>query len=88
MKTKIATARRKPTSRAATGLLLLSMASMTLTSWTGCKGPRVIESHNTVTPLQQGQAFTPPYDGWFMSDSLYLRYRKAVADKIQEEQSR
>lgn len=57
---------------------------MTWTSLTGCAGPRVIRSDEIVTPLRAGQAFTAPMDGWFLSDALYLRYRKAVADRIQE----
>lgn len=62
---------------------------MTLTSWTGCSGPRirVVESNNLVTPVRRGETLTAPCDGWFMSDALYLRYRKAVADRIQAEQA-
>ena len=56
-----------------------------LMSLTACRVPRVIESNSVVTPIQRGAVFTAPMDGWFMSDALYLRYRKAVADRIQEE---
>ena len=31
-----------------------------------------------------GEAFARPMGGWFLGDALYLRYRKAVADRIQE----
>jgi len=46
----------------------------------------VIRSDELVTPVRAGAAFTAPMDGWFLSDALYLRYRKAVADRIQEMQ--
>ena len=70
-----------------TGLALLAMGSLILMSWTGCAGPRVIRSDEVVTPIRAGTAFTAPMDGWFLSDALYLRYRKAVADRIQELQA-
>jgi len=44
----------------------------------------VIRSDEIVSPIKAGETFTAPMDGWFMSDALYLRYRKAVADRIQE----
>jgi hypothetical protein len=37
-----------------------------------------------VVRLKAAAVFTPAKDGWYMTDSLYLRYRKAVADKIAE----
>jgi hypothetical protein len=40
-----------------------------------------------VVRLQAGTAYTPAADGWYMTDSLYLRYRRAVADKIAEKAS-
>jgi hypothetical protein len=61
------------------------MALLTSMSLIGCAGPKVIESHDEVTRVTQGKTLTAPYDGWFMSDSLYMRYRKAVADLIQVE---
>ena len=70
-----------------TGLALLAMGSLILMSWTGCAGPRVIRSDEVVTPIRAGAAFIAPMDGWFLSDALYLRYRKAVADRIQELQA-
>src|ERR1051326_7907231 len=41
-----------------------------------------------VDPPQAGQAFRAQCDGWFISDALYQRYRRAVAYKILEEQSK
>ena len=63
------------------------MAWLILMSSTGCAGPRVIRSDEVVTPVRAGASFVAPMDGWFMSDALYLRYRKAVADRIQELQA-
>ena len=53
-------------------------------SLSACKSPRVLRSDETLTRLPAGRSFTAPVDGWFLSDALYLRYRKAVADKILE----
>ncbi len=36
--------------------------------------------------MPAGKSYQAPVDGWFMSDALYQRYRRAVADKILEEQ--
>jgi hypothetical protein len=47
----------------------------------------VIRSDEVVSPVKAGESFVAPMDGWFLSDALYLRYRKAVADRIQELQS-
>ena len=71
-----------------TGLALLCMAWLISMSLTGCAGPRVIRSDEVVTPIRAGAVFTAPMDGWFLSDALYLRYRKAVADRIQELQGK
>jgi hypothetical protein len=71
-----------PTTKA---FLLLSMGLMTLTSLTACKTVKVIRSDEVVIPLLWNESFTAPMDGWFMSDALYLRYRKAVADRILEQ---
>jgi hypothetical protein len=73
---------------AAMALALLATALTTWTSLTGCTAPNVIRSDELVTPVRAGQSFVAPMDGWFLSDALYLRYRKAVADRIQEEQGR
>jgi hypothetical protein len=59
---------------------------MTSMLWSGCVHRQVIivTSDDAVVRLKAGTAYTPPTDGWYMTDSLYFRYRKAVADKIAE----
>jgi hypothetical protein len=54
--------------------------------WSGCARRQVVivPSDDAVVRLQAGSAYTPAGDGWYMTDSLYFRYRKAVADKIAE----
>jgi hypothetical protein len=53
--------------------------------WSGCVHRIVIvPSDDAVVRLKAGTAYTPAADGWYMTDSLYLRYRRAVADKIAE----
>lgn len=66
------------------------MAWLISMSLTGCAARKlhVIESNHIVIPVQKGGLYVAPMDGWFMSDALYLRYRNAVADKIQEEQAK
>jgi hypothetical protein len=34
------------------------------------------------TSIKAGQSFTPSVDGWFMTETRYQRYRRAVADEI------
>jgi len=64
---------------------LLLTALLTSMLWTGCAHRIVIvQSDDAVVRLKAGTAYTPPRDGWYMTDSLYLRYRRAVADKIAE----
>jgi len=64
------------------------MVSLTSMLWTGCAHRTVIVlSDDAVVRLKAGTAYTPPRDGWYMTDSLYLRYRRAVADKIAEKAS-
>ncbi len=61
------------------------MALLTSMLWSGCAHRIVIvPSDDTVVRLKAGTAYTPASDGWYMTDSLYLRYRRAVADKIAE----
>lgn len=71
-------------------LLSLCLLTLTLTSWTGCKTrtPRVISADQLEQPLSKGQQFTAPDDGMFMNSARYMRYRKRVADRILEEQSK
>lgn len=62
--------------------LLISMNS------SGCKTHvKVISADQTLIRVQQGTTLTAPVDGWFMTDALYQRYRRAVADKILETQT-
>lgn len=66
--------------------MLLLTALLTLTLSTGCARKQIVivSSDDAVVRLQAGAAYTPAKDGWYMTDSLYLRYRRAVADKIAE----
>jgi hypothetical protein len=54
--------------------------------WSGCARKQIviIPSDDAVVRLKAATAYTPATDGWYMTDSLYLRYRRAVADKIAE----
>jgi hypothetical protein len=65
---------------------------MSLSAGSGCTGPRpprvvVISSDQTIERVRAGEAFTPSVDGWFMSDALYQRTRRAIADRILELQT-
>jgi len=63
----------------------LLTALLTSMLWSGCVHRIVIvPSDDAVVRLKAGSAYTPAADGWYMTDSLYLRYRRAVADKIAE----
>lgn len=57
---------------------------MTSMSWTGCQSPKVIAADQVVIRLEAARPFTPPADGWYLSDALYQRTRRAVADRILE----
>ena len=65
---------------------IISVLAGSLVLVTGCRSPRIIRSDEVVSPVKAGQPFVAPADGWYLSDALYLRYRKAVADRIQETQ--
>ena len=65
-------------------ILRASMVLPSLMNWTGCAGSRVIRSDRVVTPIRAGASFVAPTDGWFLSDTIYIRDRKAVANQIQE----
>ena len=61
------------------------MVLLTSMLWSGCAHRIVIvPSDDAVVRIKAGTAYTPTADGWYMTDSLYLRYRRAVADKIAE----
>ena len=69
---------------AITALLIL----MNWTGWSGCATRvKVISADQTLERIEKGRAFSAPNDGWFMSDALYQRYRRAVADRIMEIQT-
>lgn len=71
--------------RRGTARRLACMGLMILTSSSGCKTPvKVISADQTLLRVARGQTVTAPVDGWFMTDALYQRYRRAVADKIME----
>lgn len=53
-------------------------------SWSGCRAPRIITADQLLLRVEVGRPFTAPCDGWFLSDALYQRTRRAVADRILE----
>ncbi|WCJ58829.1 hypothetical protein NXS98_14045 [Fontisphaera persica] len=65
----------------AAALLLIWM------SWSGCHAPKIIPPTHTLLRVEAGRPFTAPCDGWFLSDALYHRTRRAVADRILELES-
>lgn len=64
--------------------LLTALLTSMLSSGCARKQIVIVASDDAVVRLQAGTAYMPPRDGWYMADSLYLRYRRAVADKIAE----
>jgi len=68
---------------------LLLTALLTSMLWSGCARRQIVivPSDDAVVRLKSATAYTPAADGWYMTDSLYLRYRRAVADKIAEKAS-
>lgn len=83
--TATATARLTRTSRVVTAARRVCMALLILTSLSACRGPKVINADQTLMRLPAGRTFRAPVDGWYMSDALYQRYRRAVSDRIFEE---
>jgi len=65
------------------GLLMLGLL-LSLTSLSGCKTVQVIPADQVAIRVEAGRAFQPPCSGWFLSDALYQRTRRAVADRILE----
>lgn len=68
-------------------VLVLLLISTNLLGWSGCaNGPKlvVISSDELETVVLRGQSFTAPVDGRFLSESRYLQFRRAVADRIQD----
>lgn len=67
-------------------LLILLLIWM---SWSGCKTRTVVISADQMeTFLKKDQVFNAPVDGVFMGNAKYQRYRRAVADKILQEQGK
>jgi hypothetical protein len=66
--------------------LLLFTAAATSMIWNGCSGPRVVvmSSDQTETFMKSNQVLRAPMDGVFMPLAKYQRYRRAVADRIEE----
>ena len=71
-------------SRAAILATSLLAVALTLMSWTGCKGPVVVSSDQREIMVRSNEVFRADMDGVFMGLGRYQRYRRAVADKIQE----
>ncbi len=82
----IATPKPTPTSPAATAARLALTALLISTSLSACSGPRLMSADQVLERMPAGKSYQAPVDGWFMSDALYQRYRRAVADKILETQ--
>lgn len=78
-----------PTSPARALPILLCMAGLTWLSWSGC-APRmvVVMSDQVEQPIQAGATFTATNGGVFMGWGRYQQYRRAVADRILEEQAK
>ena len=51
----------------------------------GCKEIVLIRADQTETFMKSNQVFTATCDGVFMSAGRYQRYRRIVADRIQED---
>lgn len=67
--------------------LLTLLSLMALMNLTACK-TRVVSQDRIVIGMPKGKAFTPEIDGVFMSQALYERTQKAVADKVLELQKK
>jgi hypothetical protein len=77
------TAKSPPPARAVRALCA-AVSLMTLMSWSACQSPRVIAADQVALRVEAGRPFNAPCDGWFLSDALYQRTRRAVADRILE----
>jgi len=63
----------------------LFMLMLTWLSLSGCKEVVVISADQTEMFIKSNQVFTASCDGVFMSTGRYQRYRRIVADRIQED---
>ena len=60
---------------------------MSWSVWSGCKTKIVvIPDSQTEIFFHKGEHFEAPVDGVFMGNARYQRYRRAVADRILEQQ--
>lgn len=62
-------------------------ASTILTLWialSGCAPVRVLDQDQVLIHLRPGQSITATNGGYLMSESLYLRYRRAVSAQIEQ----
>ena len=66
------------------------MAMLIWMSWSGCKTARVqvIPADRTETFVKAGDRITVTNDAILMGLEQYQRYRRAVADRIKEEQQK
>ena len=90
-KPKTQTLMHKSTKKSRAEILTLSLlaAALISTSSTGCKGPVVIVSADQrEIVVRSNEVFRAEMDGVFMGMGRYQRYRRAVADKIQEVETR
>ena len=74
-------------SRAASLATSLLVAALTLMSLSGCKEVVLIGADQAEVFVKSNSVFQVPMDGVFMPQARYQRYRRAVADKIQEAQA-
>ena len=70
--------------------LLLCTALVTWMSWSGCSAPKlvVISADQTETFVKSNAVLRAPIDGVFLPLAKYQRYRRAVADRIEELQQK
>ena len=69
--------------------VLLVVLLTTLTSLSGCatRKATIIPSADLEVVLKGGTKFDVPWDGVYLSNDRYRRYRRAIADQILKEQS-
>ena len=71
-------------SRAASRIISLLAVALISTNLTACKGPMVVSADQREIMVRSNEVFRADMDGVFMGLGRYQRYRRAVADKIQE----
>ena len=75
-------------SRVETLAISLLAAGLTLMSLTACKGPVVVSADQREIVVRSNEVFHAEMDGVFMGLGRYQRYRRAVADRIQETETK